>query len=26
MKMGYKGVLNMDGGWKAWQEAGYPAE
>jgi rhodanese-related sulfurtransferase len=26
VKMGYKGVLNMDGGWKAWQEAGYPAE
>jgi rhodanese-related sulfurtransferase len=26
VKMGYKGVLNMDGGWKTWQEAGYPAE
>jgi rhodanese-related sulfurtransferase len=26
LKMGYKGLLNMDGGWKAWLEAGYPAE
>jgi rhodanese-related sulfurtransferase len=26
VKMGYIGVLNMDGGWKAWQDAGYPAE
>jgi rhodanese-related sulfurtransferase len=26
MKMGYKGVLNVDGGWKAWLDAGYPAE
>jgi len=26
MKMGYKSILNMDGGWKAWQDAGYPAE
>jgi len=26
VKMGYKGILNMDGGWKAWQKAGYPAE
>jgi rhodanese-related sulfurtransferase len=26
VKMGYKGVLNMEGGWKAWLEAGYPAE
>jgi rhodanese-related sulfurtransferase len=26
VKMGYKGILNMDGGWKAWQKEGYPAE
>jgi len=26
VKMGYKGILNMDGGWKAWQKAGYPVE
>lgn len=26
VKMGYKGVLNMDGGWKAWQGAGFPEE
>jgi rhodanese-related sulfurtransferase len=26
VKMGYRGVLNMDGGWKAWLEAGYAVE
>lgn len=25
-KMGYKNVKNMDGGWKAWEKAGYPIE
>jgi rhodanese-related sulfurtransferase len=25
-KMGYKNVKNMDGGWKAWEIAGYPKE
>jgi rhodanese-related sulfurtransferase len=25
-KMGYKNVKNMEGGWKAWSEAGYPVE
>ena len=25
-KMGYKNVKNMDGGWKAWEKAGYPVE
>ncbi len=25
-KMGYKNVKNMDGGWKAWEMAGYPIE
>jgi rhodanese-related sulfurtransferase len=25
-KMGYKNVLSMDGGWKAWNEARYPTE
>lgn len=24
--MGYTNVLSMDGGWRAWQEQGYPAE
>ncbi len=26
MKLGYKNVANMDGGWKAWEKAGYPVE
>ena len=26
VKMGYKNVKNMDGGWKAWAKAGYPVE
>ena len=25
-KMGYKNAKNMDGGWKAWEKAGYPVE
>lgn len=25
-QMGYKNVKNMDGGWKAWEKAGYPIE
>jgi rhodanese-related sulfurtransferase len=25
-KMGYKNVKNIDGGWKAWEKAGYPIE
>jgi rhodanese-related sulfurtransferase len=25
-KMGYTNVLSMDGGWRAWTEAGYSAE
>jgi rhodanese-related sulfurtransferase len=25
-KMGYKDVLSMDGGWRAWTEAGLPTE
>ena len=25
-KMGYKNVKNMDGGWQAWEKAGYPVE
>ena len=25
-KMGYKNVKNMDGGWKAWEKAGYPVD
>lgn len=25
-KMGYKEVLSLDGGWRAWTEAGLPAE
>ena len=24
--MGYKNVTNMDGGWAAWEKAGYPVE
>lgn len=23
-RMGYKNVMNMAGGWKAWEKAGYP--
>jgi rhodanese-related sulfurtransferase len=23
-KMGYTDVISMDGGWRGWQEAGYP--
>jgi rhodanese-related sulfurtransferase len=26
MKMGYSNVISMDGGWRAWVEAGYPIE
>jgi rhodanese-related sulfurtransferase len=26
MKMGYSNVISMDGGWRAWVEAGYPTE
>ncbi len=26
VKMGYKNLKNMDGGWKAWSKAGYPVE
>ena len=25
-KMGYKNVKNMEGGWKAWEKAGYPVD
>ena len=25
-KMGYANVLSMDGGWRGWTEASYPAE
>jgi rhodanese-related sulfurtransferase len=25
-RMGYKKVMNMAGGWKAWEKAGYPVE
>jgi rhodanese-related sulfurtransferase len=25
-KMGYTKVISMDGGWRAWVEAGYPTE
>jgi len=25
-KMGYVNVLSMDGGWRAWTEAGFPTE
>ena len=24
MKMGYRNVISMDGGFRAWREAGYP--
>ena len=26
VKMGYKNIKNIDGGWKAWTKAGYPVE
>jgi rhodanese-related sulfurtransferase len=26
LKMGYTNVISMDGGWRAWVEAGYPTE
>lgn len=25
-KMGYKDVVNMEGGWEAWSKAGFPVE
>jgi rhodanese-related sulfurtransferase len=25
-KMGYTGAISLDGGWKAWQQAGMPVE
>jgi rhodanese-related sulfurtransferase len=25
-KMGYTNVISMDGGWKAWVDAGFPVE
>lgn len=25
-KMGYTNVISMDGGWRGWNEAGYPTE
>lgn len=25
-KMGYTNVISMDGGWRGWNEAGYPIE
>lgn len=25
-KMGYNGVISLDGGWRAWNEAGLPVE
>jgi len=25
-KMGYTNVISMDGGWRGWNEAGYPVE
>jgi len=25
-KMGYSNVISMDGGWRAWTEAGFPVE
>ncbi|MCP4722359.1 MAG: sulfurtransferase [Desulfobacteraceae bacterium] len=25
-RMGYKNTRNMDGGWAAWEKAGYPVE
>jgi len=26
VKMGYKNIKNMDGGWQAWMKAGYPVD
>ncbi len=26
VRMGYKNIKNIDGGWKAWSKAGYPVE
>jgi len=26
VRMGYKNIKNMDGGWKSWTKAGYPVE
>jgi len=26
MKMGYTDVISLDGGWRAWREAGLPME
>jgi rhodanese-related sulfurtransferase len=26
LKMGYTNVISMDGGWRAWVDAGYPTE
>jgi rhodanese-related sulfurtransferase len=26
VRMGYKNIKNMDGGWTAWTKAGYPVE
>jgi rhodanese-related sulfurtransferase len=26
VRMGYKNLRSMDGGWKAWSKAGYPVE
>ncbi len=26
VRMGYKNIKSMDGGWKAWTKAGYPVE
>ncbi len=25
-KMGYQSVISLDGGWRAWQQAGLPSE
>jgi rhodanese-related sulfurtransferase len=26
IKMGYKNIVNIEGGWDAWMKAGYPVE
>ena len=26
VRMGYKNVINIEGGWVAWEKAGYPVE